>query len=184
MFCKVAKRNNTIKTRKQRDYPWNNLADFLSGDQTPDGTLVGTNAKIIEDIIQTRFKQLWQGKTPANTTILDRVPNDGFHQSYVVDLDQYMDRMDDSAAIYDQCCYHKQAGNDEFFGTEEYIRYRMTCFVVRMELPEFKIGFTFMLRPFIFDHQTDELWHAGSMYVHTELNPRGWFYQMKYQISE
>lgn len=182
MRCLVAKRNNTVQTRKQRDYPWANLAEFLSSDQTPDGTLAGTNASVIEDIIQTRLEDLWTGVIGVNTNILDQVPLNGFHQSYVVGLERFLKKMEESTDFYNQCGYHRDAGNDEFFGTAEFISFKQTCLVVRIDLPQFALGFTFMLRPFIFPHQTGDLWHAGSFYVHTESNPRGWFYQMKYQI--
>ena len=181
MYVKVAKRNAAVQHRKQRDYPWNNISEFLQSDQTPDGTLAGMNAPIIEDIIQTRFQELLKGNIPGGTVIKDHVPNNGFHQSYVLTLDKYLAKMKQAASMYDQCDYHLDAQNHEFFGTEEYITFRQNCLVIEMNLPEFKMSFTFMLRPFIFPRQTEDLWHAGSFYVHTETNPRGWFYQMKYK---
>ena len=181
MLIRVAKRNITVYHRKQRDYPWNNLAEFLQGDQTPDTTIAQVDAKVIDDIIQEKFKTLLEGKNPSNTTILDRVPYNGFHQSHVLSLEQYLLNMSNAQDMYYNCNDALAEQDHGFFGTEEYIKYRQDCLVANMEVPEFSIGFTFMLRPFIFDGQFDDLWHAGSMYEHTSSNPNGWFYQLKYK---
>jgi hypothetical protein len=178
MICTVAKHNSAVKHRKHRDYPWNNIAEFLSDDLTV------SSAVAIENVLQTRFKSLWRRTVPLNTTILNQVPNNGFHESYVLSLDQYLEKMESSEAMYEQTMYHQDAQNDWFFGTDTYNKYRQNCFVVKFDIPEYKIDFTFMLRPFIFPKQSQDLWHAGSLYVHTENNQRGWFYQMKYQIIE
>ncbi len=180
MLCKVAKRNNAIKHRKHRDYPWDNLAEFLSNNRE----LSESDANAIENILQARFKSLWQKKAPMNTAVQNRVPYNGLHEMYVLNLDQYLEKMKTSKAMYLQCAYHHDALNDEFFDTEEYIAYHQNCFVVRIDIHEFKIGFTFMLRPFIFPKQEKDLWHAGSFYVYTDYDPHGWFYQLNYNLSE
>jgi len=178
MLCKVSKRNNAVTHRKHRDYPWDNIAEFLEDD------LSISKVEEIEKILQMRFKSLWQLIVPPDTVVQNRVPNNGFHESYVLSLEQYLEKMASSETMYDQTIYHQDAQNDWFFGTETYIKYRQNCLVVKFEIPEYKIDFTFMLRPFIFPKQAQDLWHAGSIYVHTDINPQGWFYQMKYQIIE
>jgi hypothetical protein len=183
MLIRVAKRNTSIAHRKQRDYPWKDLAEFLDGDTTPDGSLVGLNAPIIQDIIQARFAELWDNKVPEHTKIKDYVPYNGFHKSYVLSVLTYLEQMNDAEEFHNKILQAYADQNHEFFGSEEYISRKQNVLVVRMDIPAFDISFTFMLRPFIFDGQSeDELMHAGSMYVHTRNNAEGWFYQFKYVI--
>src|SRR5271170_1246519 len=180
--CLVAKRNSTVTTRKQRDYPWNTLGEFLVNDITPEGNLTTGDAAELNKLIQERLSEFL--KAGVDTTYCSwksATPNGGFHAMYILTMDKFANELIESVDFYKLCNKKFNDADYEFIGSEEYITKRQNCLVFDLGLPEYSLEICFMLRPFIFGGQGtnfDNLFHSGSMFVRTKGNSRGWFYQM------
>lgn len=174
----VAKRDERVVTRKQRDYPWNTIGEFLAKSRVDGRPLCcgSVVTPVFELLLQTQLFQLFNGHEHEHLKVLDSIPNRDANGFTAVDFQQFLYEM--AAATSYEIDRTKRTS------VERIDFHKQSILSLELNLgklwPDTK--FYIMLRPYIFPQSfSANPYRAGSLLIKTKPYHSGLFYQFKWR---